>query len=168
MYYDDDEGDAVICCYGLFAHKLVQKIKVSDLHADGSNSINPNESFSQVKVTRLVLSQDNKSYFIGYEDGLVQEISAIDLQLIETWKKGKQEGYGEVNDIYGDKDLVIVVHEKGRLNIYKIDNDENLKASKTNFNQEDGWIVKSIDLKYPVKTIKVANQQSTLIVFVES
>ena len=89
MYYDDDEGDAVICCYGLFAHKLVQKIKVSDLHADGSNSINPNESFSQVKVTRLVLSQDNKSYFIGYEDGLVQEISAIDLQLIETWKKGK-------------------------------------------------------------------------------
>ena len=60
------------------------------MHTSSSDAINSDGEKAAI-VTRLVLSEDKRYYFIGYEDGLVQAISTVDLSLAATWSKGQEE-----------------------------------------------------------------------------
>jgi len=76
-------------------------------------------------------------------------------------KKGQEGNFGKVNDIYADCELLVVVHEGGYLTIYR-------NSSDREKHKYDNWVAeKPINLEYPVKTIKMACRNNTLIVFVE-
>ena len=36
-------------------------------------------------MTRIVISEDNKSYFIGFEDGSVQIINTVDFKFVDKY-----------------------------------------------------------------------------------
>jgi hypothetical protein len=64
VYFDSKKNS--ICCYGLIGKKLVFEKNVQD--------------FSSSIVTRIVVSLDNESYFIGCKDGSVHVIRALDFK----------------------------------------------------------------------------------------
>jgi len=51
----------------------------------------------------------------------VQALSAVDLSKKFEFRDGqdKDEGFGRVNDIFGNDEIVIIAHDEGTLNIYR-------------------------------------------------
>jgi len=45
---------------------------------------------SESSVTRIIVSEDNESYFIGFEDGSVHVIRALDFELITKYEFKKE------------------------------------------------------------------------------
>ena len=58
-----------VVSYGLHAQKVVQSIDIEDLEHECTFA----------EITRIVESDDGNYYFLGYDDGLVQALSAVDL-----------------------------------------------------------------------------------------
>lgn len=69
VYFEKNSN--TIGCYSLLGKKLVQEKKVED--------------FSESLVTRIVISGDNESYFIGCEDGSVHVIKSLDFSYITKY-----------------------------------------------------------------------------------
>ena len=44
------------------------------------------QDFSECRVTRIVVSNDNESYFIGCDDGSVHVIRALDFKYIKKYE----------------------------------------------------------------------------------
>lgn len=71
-------------------------------------------------ITRIVISHDNESYFLGYEDGSIVILNAVDLSFKEIYSyiyfvKMKT----PILDIYADKKIIILTHQDGTINILK-------------------------------------------------
>ena len=97
-------GVEIICVQSLYANKPVMKEEVRKIYAEGKED--DEDVVEPPLVTRLIISDCGEQFFLGYEDGLVQAISSIDLSFQFSLRKGQKKengkGYGIVNDIYAD------------------------------------------------------------------
>jgi hypothetical protein len=93
LIYLDADGDK-ICVWGLLAQKVVQSKPVSEL--------------TKSKVTSIVLSFDNKTYFLGCKNGSVLLLSSSDLSLIKEFSHETS-----IVSIWANAHLFIVAQESG-------------------------------------------------------
>jgi hypothetical protein len=97
LVYLDSEGEK-ICVWSLISKKVVQSKPVSDI--------------TKSKVTSIVRSLDNKTYFLGCKDGCVILLNS-DLSMIKEFQHDTP-----IVSIYANAKLFIVAQENGQLDTY--------------------------------------------------
>lgn len=128
LVYLDSEGDK-ICVWSLISKKVVQSKPVSDL--------------TKSKITSIVRSLDNKTYFLGCKDGCVILLNSSDLSLIKDFKHDTS-----IVSIWANAKLFIVAQENGQLDVY----DWNMKLKEIECKFEHSQTQK---YDFPLKAIKV-------------
>lgn len=98
--YDDTNHCIII--YGILVHKVVMVKRLEDIYQGGN-------------VTRLAAIQDGEGYLLGFEDSTVVRISSVDLSVEEQFPSKNS---GKVNDLWGNKNIVISVSDSGNLVIH--------------------------------------------------
>jgi hypothetical protein len=76
----------------------------------------PVSAYTSSNVTKLIISGDNRTYFMGCENGEVFHLAREDLSIVGRY--GNKDD-SAVRAIWASSNMFIVSHESGALEIYK-------------------------------------------------